>query len=121
MDLKARVDINLLGWVRRALASPNSSAAESFRSICGEDSIQVVLGSKADSPKDAMDRSPFYLEVLRWAKVHNEESVRAEILWNNQFISSPKHPLLAGECRTCSRAAIIRIQDIYATLQRPGY
>lgn len=50
MDLKTRVEINLLSWIRCIVNDPNSSASQSIKEILGEEDIHVAIGSKQELP-----------------------------------------------------------------------
>lgn len=93
VDLPARIEVSLLGWIRRALQTPESSSAEMIKNLLRDDDIFGALAAKQPTEKSLWARSPFYSEVLTiWHSVHchppsDEAGVRAEVLWDNVFIS----------------------------------
>lgn len=50
MDLKTRVEINLLSWIRRMVNDPNSSAAHRIKEITREEDIRIAISSKQEPP-----------------------------------------------------------------------
>lgn len=123
MDLKARVETNLIGWIRHIFNDPKSSVAEQFREITGEQDLKTLLRSNFEPPKLLAESSPFYMEVLKtWASVHirpptNEHEVRAEILWNNKYIPLTDHQFPQSTRLTWASVGITRIQDICHTTE----
>lgn len=99
MDLEFRTWTNELAWIKRILRQPTSTSAEMIRLITGEDDLTLALGIKGKLLAPSSSASPFYQQILQtWKKVHDclpdsEDSIRAEILWDNPKISSPEHTL----------------------------
>lgn len=118
MDLELRTRANHLVWIRRMLRDPGCTASEMIRLMSGENDIHLVIGIKSPIRLLLSPTSPFYAAVLRtWETVHgfppeNEDDVRAETLWDNKRISSPKHMLQRARWRQWIDAGIMRINDI---------
>lgn len=118
MDLKAKIEANLLTWVVRISRCPNSSAGETIKRILEEDDIATIFASKFDPLQSMTAQSPFYMEILRvWALYHNkpphdENEVRSEILWNNTHVPLTSELFPPGLRQAWKRAGVLRVKDL---------
>lgn len=118
MELTSWIQVCLLRWAARAVETPQFSSAAVIRKIPRDDDISTAMASKQQLPKGQSHTTPFYKEVLRtWFSTHNfqpqdEDEVRAEVIWNNKFISISKRPLPRHEWQHWADAGITRIHHI---------
>lgn len=118
MDLEYRTHINHLAWIKCIVKNPESTAAEMIRIIAGERNVQFALGLRSPISGQKSLISPFYHAVIKtWEKVHtcqpeSEEDVRAEVLWDNGHISSPKRMLSRDTWKHWIDAGILTIQHV---------
>lgn len=118
MDLEHRTRVNELAWIKRTLKHPNSTSAEMLRYISGEGDLSFILGLKSCIAASPNLISPFYNNILKtWEKVHNcdpegEEAIRAEILWDNPRISTPKNKLHRDVWRKWIDAGVMMVHHV---------
>lgn len=117
-DLECRIKASLLSWVRRTLLSPESSAAETLRLCTQEKDLNLILGAKRHYPKEIIQQSPFYGDMLRvWEELHNfppsnEEDIRSEIIWYNHHVESPRNPFNREQWNRWIAAGIMIVNDV---------
>lgn len=118
MDLPARIEVSRLGWIRRILGTPTTTSADMIRNILNQEDISTTFSAKHPAPMPPQKHSPFYLDLLLlWHRVHchppsDENEVRAEVLWDNIFISSPTKMLHRQDWCRWVNAGVMQIHDI---------
>lgn len=123
MDLPSRIRVCLLQWIRRSLENPQSSSAAMVRKILKTDNLRLALLTKQSSNKYKEGAPAFYHNAIReWFAVHNfqplvEEDIRAECLWNNMLISSPRHTLNRADWHGWAEAGVTLVHHICHPLE----
>lgn len=121
MDLERRIIASRLGWIKRALMSPQCSTARILASIFSGE-VKSVLHQKRNFKEKDLELSlhPFYQQIIHtWQKFHNflppdEKHIREEEIWNNVFIRMGTKAFDNAERKwqVWSEAGIRTVQDI---------
>lgn len=115
-DLEMRIRTTHISLIRRAWLNPELPWAIALREALGQESIQVLLRSKAKWVNVLNVHYAMFKDILTsWEAVHNfdpdtEEMVHREVLWNNQSILIAKKPVY---WHTWYQAGIETIADLW--------
>lgn len=115
MDLRTRVKVSSIQWIRRLLLDRAPNTSTSLASFIAVQDIKAYLALKPGIPPPGIQHEPFYLNLFKlWDGLHGfnpieEEHIRQEILWDNKRITSAD---VSRKRRTWESNGIRTLQNI---------